>query len=283
VCSGIRGVVLLFVPTVVALHCYPVKGCAGMPLRDAALRPAGVAHDRGFMVVGVDGVFHSQRRTPRLAVIRPDIGVDGELLTLRADGADVVAIRTVLDAARCDVTLFGVPYRAIDQGDIAAAWLSDVLGERCRLVRVPPEHDRVTDGLMPGTSGFADSSAVLVTSRSSLDGLNERIAARGALPVPMARFRPNIVVDGWDEPHTEDGVRRMAIGDAELGFAKPAIRCVVTLVDQRTGAKAGPEPLRTLAAYRRDPEGGVAFGAKFAVSRPGKLSVGDEVVVSQWR
>jgi uncharacterized protein YcbX len=54
------------------------------------------------------------------------------------------------------------------------------------------------------------------------------------------------------------------------------------MVDQEFGAKAGPEPLRTLADYRRAAEGGVAFGAKFAVVRPGKLSVGDEVVVSSW-
>ncbi len=274
---------------VVELRCYPIKGCAGTSLRDAVLTPAGIAGDRGFMVVGVDGVFRSQRQTPRLAVVRPELGVggvngtdgaDGELLTLRADAAGALVVRTELDGPRVDVTLFGAPYRAIDQGDEAAAWLTEVLGEPSRLVRVPPEHDRLTDGVTPGTSGFADSSAVLVTSLSSLAALNERITARGAQPVPMERFRPNIVVDGWDEPHTEDLARTLAIGDAELGFAKPAIRCVVTTVDQRTGARAGPEPLRTLASYRRAPEGGVAFGAKFAVPRPGKLSVGDEVVLT---
>lgn len=184
--------------------------------------------------------------------------------------------------------LFGTAYQGIDQGDTAADWLSEVLRARSRLVRVPPEHDRVTDGLTPGTSGYADSCALHVVSRATLDLLNRKLTERGTSPLPMNRFRPNIVIDGWDaldrrdEPHAEDRARRIRIGDTELGYAKLAIRCAVTLVEQESGAKAGPEPLRTLAGYRRASEGGVAFGAKFAVLRPGTVSVGDDAVVTSW-
>ncbi|WP_307829392.1 MOSC domain-containing protein [Actinomadura viridis] len=261
---------------------YPIKGCAGVPLAETPLTPAGLAHDRAFMVVGEGGVFRSQRRDPRLAVIRPEVGAGGERLTLRAPDTDPLGIDVETASARLDVTLFGAPFQGVDQGEDAATWLSDVLGSPSRLVRVPPEHDRVTDGWITGTSGYADSSPVHILSRSSLDALNERIAAGGGRPVPMARFRPNIVVDGWGEPHEEDRVRRAAVGGAELGFAKLAIRCAVTLVDQDTGARSGPEPLRTLAAYRRASGGGVAFGAKFSVVRPGKVSVGEEVTVTAW-
>lgn len=83
-------------------------------------------------------------------------------------------------------------------------------------------------------------------------------------------------------PHAEDRIRRMTIGAADLGYTKLAVRCAVTLVDQEAGARGGPEPLRTLAGYRRAPGGGVVFGAKFSVVRAGKLSVGDEVVVQEW-
>jgi uncharacterized protein YcbX len=51
------------------------------------------------------------------------------------------------------------------------------------------------------------------------------------------------------------------------------------MVDQPTGRRAGPEPLRTLADYRRDPDGGVTFGIKVSVDVPGVVSVGDSVVV----
>ncbi|MGH3837890.1 MAG: MOSC domain-containing protein [Pseudonocardiaceae bacterium] len=267
---------------IVELSYYPVKGCAGTSVCDAMLTTRGLAHDRSFMVIGEDGVFRNQRRTPRMALIRPELSTGGGQLTLRAPGADVLRADVDLAAARRDVELFGVPYQGIDQGDAVAGWLSEMLGEPSRLVRVPPEHDRVTNGQTPGTAGYADSSPLLVTSLSSLDMLNERIAERGGEPVPMNRFRPNIVIGGWDEPHIEDRARRIKTDDAELGYAKLAIRCVVPTVDQESGMKAGPEPLRTLAGYRRATEGGVTFGVRFSVVRPGKLSVGDEVIVSSW-
>ncbi|WP_079038553.1 MOSC domain-containing protein [Streptomyces sp. NBRC 110028] len=267
---------------VVKLLSYPVKGCAGMSAHTAVLTPAGLAHDRGFMVISEEGVFRSQRRHPRLALIRPGIGADGQRLTLRAPDADPVVIGVDASGPLRAVELFGAPFRGVDQGDAAAAWLSGVLGTPSRLVRVPDDHERVTDGRTPGTSGYADSCAVHVLSRATLDLLNERLNERGAPPLPMNRFRPNIVVDGWNTPHTEDRAHRITIGDTELGYAKLAIRCAVTMVDQRSGAKAGPEPLRTLATYRRAAEGGVAFGTKYAVLRPGRLSVGDEVHVTSW-
>lgn len=269
---------------VAKLLSYPVKGCAGMPTHTAVLTSAGLTHDRSFMVTSEVGIFRTQRRDPRLALIRPEISTDGERLTLHgpSPGPDPVAIDVNTSGRPRRVELFKVPFRGIDQGDEVAAWLSDVLGAPSRLVRVPADHNRVTDGLTPGTSGYADSCAVHILSRSTLNLLNERLSEHGAHAVPMERFRPNIVVDGWDTPHTEDRAHRITIADTELGYAKLAIRCVVTMVNQQTGAKAGPEPLRTLATYRRATEGGVAFGTKYAVLRPGKLSAGDEVHVTSW-
>lgn len=261
---------------------YPIKGCAGVPAPDATVTPAGLLHDRSFMVVGADGVFRSQRTHPRLALIRPDVTDDGARLTLRASAFDTVHVEVDLTGARRDVDLFGTPYFGIDQGDGVAEWLSDLLGAPSRLVRVPPEHARVTDGLTQGTSGYADSSPVHLISVSSLAELNRRIVQRGEDPVPMSRFRPNIVVNGWRESALEDRARTISIGDAELGYSKLAIRCAVTLVDQESGARAGREPIRTLADYRRATGGGVAFGAKFAVTRPGTVSVGEGVAVTSW-
>lgn len=261
---------------------YPVKGCAGTSVPDAVLLPAGLEHDRSFMVVDADGTFRSQRRDPSMAVIRPEVSPDGRRLTLRAPGAGDAEIDIEVDmsAPRVDVALFGRPYRGIDQGDDVAAWLSEVLGTESRLVRVPPEHERVTSGRTPGTAGYADGQALLITSLSSLDDLNARITEGGGDPVPMDRFRPNIIVDDLGAPFAEDEIRTATVGAAEVGYAKLDIRCAVTTVDQTAGRRAGPEPLRTLARYRRAAEGGVAFGVKAAVLRPGKLSVGDELIVT---
>jgi hypothetical protein len=227
-------------------------------------------------------VFRSQRRDPRLAVIQPHVSADHTQLTLRAPDIEPLTIDVDTESPRRDVLMFDKPFRAIDQGEQAADWLSTVLGAPSRLTRVPPEHARVTDGLVPGTSAFPDSCAIHLTSQAALRTLNERIGQRGATELPMNRFRPNIVVDGWAEPDQEDEIRRITVGSAELAYAKLAIRCAVTLVDQHAGRRTGPEPLRTLADYRRAREGGVSFGIKLAVLRPGKCSVGDEVQVTTW-
>ncbi|MBY8872034.1 MOSC domain-containing protein [Micromonospora sp. PLK6-60] len=260
---------------------YPIKGCAGVPANVAEMTSAGLRHDRTFVVTDPAGAVRTQRRDPRLAVIRPGINAAGTELALHAPGEDPTRLPVDLRAAERPVVMFGSRYRGIDQGDEPAAWLSRVLGKPSRLVRVSPEHDRVTDGVTPGTSAFADSCAVHLLSVSSMEALNARLIARGAGPLPIGRFRANVIVTGWTEAHIEDHAWEMAIGNCRLSYAKLAIRCVVTTVDQDTGRRAGPEPIRTLAAYRRR-SGGVAFGVKYAVVQPGRIAVGDSVVVNRW-
>lgn len=259
------------------LYHYPVKSCAGVRVREGFLGAAGLEHDRRFLVTDPAGTYRTQRRDPLLATIGP--AVHGDRLTLSAPGAGTVEVPVDVSARRRPVTLFGESFTGVDQGAEVAEWLSDVLGVPSRLVCAPPEHRRVTGGRTPGTSSYADSCPVHVLSVATLRELNDRITARGGPPVPMSRFRPNIVVDGWP-PHEEDHVLRITVGGADLGYAKPAIRCAVTMVDQHTGDRRGPEPLRTLASYRRA-AGGVAFGAKLAVLRPGRVATGAAVAAER--
>ncbi|GAA2233658.1 MOSC N-terminal beta barrel domain-containing protein [Streptomyces amakusaensis] len=270
--------------TVRELIYYPVKGCAGTAVNSASVGEMGLLHDRVFMAVDAeDGSFRSQRTLPSLAAVRPEVLDGGARLRLSADGVESVVVEVEPDAERRAVTLFGRSVGEVpDQGDTAAEWFSEVLGKPSRLVRVPPGFDRDGWGETPGKVGFADAHALLIASRRSLDDLNARIVAGGGRPVPMDRFRPNIVLDGCAEPHDEDRMRRLVIGTAELAHSVRAMRCAVPMVDQVTGVRSGPEPIRTLATYRREPEyeNKVSFGAKAAVLRHGVLSVGDAVRVT---
>jgi hypothetical protein len=272
-------------PVVAELVYYPLKGCAGTTVDRAVLGETGLRHDRSLMLVGADGAFLSQRVLPAMAVIRPRLSEDGTRLSVSAAGAEDFGLTVRPAGPRREVSLFKKWFGpGVDQGDAAAEWFSAVLGRPARLVRVPPGHDRDGWGEHPGKVGFADAHAILVAGLSSLDNLNARILERGAQPVPMNRFRPNIVISGWPEPHTEDRVRRMSIGTVEFGYAVRCARCAVPMVEQTTGLRDGPEPTRTLADYRRDPEygGRVSFGMKAAVLRSGTLAVGDPVLVSAW-
>ncbi|RSM49009.1 MOSC domain-containing protein [Amycolatopsis balhimycina DSM 5908] len=259
--------------TVHALTSYPIKECAGVVHEQADVGPAGLTHDRLFAVVGPDGETAWQGETPRLATIRGRLSDDGGKLALSAPGAGEFVLDVAVDGPARPVDVDKWPGAGIDQGDQTAEWLSGALGRPVRLVREPDRASRVRGG---------DTTALLILSLSSLDGLNARIAERGAEPVPMTRFRPNIVIGGWPDPHTEDRVDRMRVGGTEIGFGELAIRCAVTLVDQAAGVRAGPEPLRTLAGYRREPDG-VSFGMKAAVLAPGGIAVGDEVTITAWR
>lgn len=254
---------------------YPVKGCGGHSVASSVVEPTGLHDDRMMMLVDDDGVFLSQRKIPEMAALRPSL-VDSSL----SIGGESFPV--VVDGPRVPVVVHTWQGSGIDQGDAAAAYFSHALGKSVRLVRTPPDLHRETTGETTGLVGYADGNALLVLSLSSLDGLNERILERGGEPVPMNRFRPNVVVSGWPEPHTEDRVRRAAIGDVELAYAKDCVRCAVPMVDQETGLKDGPEPIRSLATYRRDPDGGVTFGMKAQVVRTGTISVGDKIDVLEW-
>lgn len=268
--------------TVSALTYYPIKGCAGVTVDRAEVVQTGLLHDRSYLITKPDGMFLTQREVARLAIIRAQVLHEGTKLALSAPGADDLIMDVDVDGPRRPVVVHKWSGIGLDQGDDAAGWLSEVLGMPVRLFRAPDGWDREGSGDEPGRIHFADSTALLVTSLSSLDTLNLRILEKGADPVPMNRFRPNIVITGWPEPHTEDRVRRMTIGTVDVGYGERNIRCVVTTVDQLLGERAGKEPLRTLADYRREPDGGVSFGMKAAVLRPGSLFVGDEVLVTEW-
>lgn len=264
------------VPHVVSLTCFPVKGCAGVQVAESAVVATGLEHDRTFMVTDADGDHRTQRGSPRLATVRPEVLDGGARLRLSAPGVEPIEIAVDAEGPPRPVRLFHHDLTGVDQGGPVAGWLGAVLGGPSRLVRVPPRHERLVEGVTNGTAGYADSGAVLVTSTASQAELEHRMRERGIAPVPADRFRANVVVEGFDAPHAEDDVAAVAIGTAGFGFLKLAVRCVVVTVDQRHGERAGAEPLRTLATYRRG-RGGPTFGAKFSVVRPGRVAVGDEL------
>lgn len=187
---------------------------------------------------------------------------------IRSPGEDRVA-----DHVR--VRVWRDTVEALTAGREAAAWFSAHLGIACRLVHMPPSGRRAVPGRW-GTAGqrvsFADAYPFLLIGRASLDDLNSRLAE----PVPMNRFRPNLVIDGA-APYAEDGWRMVRIGEIQFDVAKPCLRCIMTTIDQAT-ARGGKEPLATLARYRRAAgTNGVAFGQNLVHSRCGVLRVGDPV------
>lgn len=267
--------------TLAALNVYPVKGLKGIALDEALCTDRGIAHDRRFMVVDREGLFLSQRSHPRMATVWTEIA--GDALMLSAPDVDEVEVPLEPeggDAMR--VTVWSSTCDAIAVSQEADAWLSDYLGEPCSLVYMPDESVRYSNSERGGPGmrvGFADGYAYLLATEASLADLNGRLATKGHAPLPMNRFRPNLVVSGGT-PFAEDGWREVRVGKAILRVARPCGRCQVTTTDQATGEVRGPEPLATLSTFHATEELGPMFGMNLVTAKAGKVRVGDAVEVS---
>ncbi len=256
-----------------SLYRYPIKGCRGERLDRAEFDGYGISGDRRLMLVGADDRFVSQRELPRLATIAPLI--DGPMLLLRATGHEPLAVELDGDGPRRQVTVWHDRVIAVDQGDVAAGWFSAVVDVPLRLVawgtesvrRIDPEFSPRPDA----EATFVDGYPALVTCEASLDDLNRRLDE----PVPMARFRPNIVIRGGT-PWQEDAWRRLELGAMVFDAVKPCARCLVPTTDQSSGIRhPDQEPLRTLATFRTLPGRGAIFGQNLVHRAPGTLAVGD--------
>lgn len=259
---------------VAGLFVYPVKSCAGVELDRAEVDAFGFRGDRRWMVVDAEGGFLTQRTVPRLATI--GVRLADDRLVLSATGRQPVAVGVVPDGAVPEtVSVWRHTVGALPVSEAADAWLSDHLGLEARLVWMPPTTVRPAKrdpaGIGPRIS-FADAYPFLVVSRESLDALNERLDE----PLPMNRFRPNVVIAGAGA-FAEDGWSRFRIGTVEFDAGSPCARCATTTVDQATGEK-GKEPLRTLATFRRH-ENEVMFGQNAIHRGPGEIRVGMPVEV----
>jgi len=269
-------------PRVTGLFIYPVKSLRGHAVRAAEFDALGLVSDRRFLVVDDLGLFLTQRTVPRMACI--ETRLEPNSLSLSAAGAGAVSVALASDSAaplRSVSVWKSAGLQAEDCGRQASAWLSDFLGLSCHLVRIGPQFSRpmLKASARSGDSvSFADAYPFLIISEASLAHLNDRIQENQGEPVPMNRFRPNVVVDGCDA-FAEDSWTRIRIGQSVFRNGGPCARCIVTTTDQLTGAR-GKEPLKTLATYRRDPDelSNVNFGTNLIhETKHGLLEVGARV------
>ena len=265
--------------TLAELHVYPVKSCRGLAVESCALEAAGLEHDREWLVVTPEGRFLTQREWPRLALVVPRLEADR--LVLCAPGQVDLQVPYEERGESCEVVVWRDRCRAFDAGNGAGEWFSEFLGGPVRLVRFDRTQRRLSDPAWAGdtqaVTRFSDGYALLAISRASLDDLNARLPA----PLPVDRFRPNLVLEGLP-PYGEDELRDFRIGEVRLRGVKPCSRCAITTTNQGTGQVEGDEPLRTLKSYRWNPAlRGVTFGQNVIVvgAAGGRLARGMSVTV----
>ena len=248
---------------VAALAVYPVKGATAVALESVEIEASGPAADRRYCLARPGGRVFTQRDDASLARLRA--APQGGRLLLEFDGAKLeVGPDAFLESADIRVWSRSATVRVADAGINAV--LGGWFGTPLMLAKLERPLQREGAAL-----AFGDAAALLVANAASLDALNAALPA----PVPMARFRPNIVVGGA-AAYAEDGWRKLRVGGAVLAPVHACGRCQVTTIDQEFGAVLGEEPLCTLARLRTR-DGEAVFGVRYAVERTGRVRVGDRV------
>jgi uncharacterized protein len=281
-----------------SVHIYPLKAGRAVDLRASVVEPWGLAGDRRWLVVDEAGRFVSQREEPGLArvVARypaapsadnvPGAGpFPAGVIDLSAAGHPPVRVRAPsadADAEMLPVAVWSSKLHAAAAGKAADDWLSVVLGRPVRLAYLDDPTRREVDqeyGAPDDRVSFADGYPLLLTSTGSLEALGQWLVEDGHPPVPMNRFRPNVVVEGaaaW----AEDRWRRIRIGAVTFRVVKPCGRCQVTTIDQAT-AQRGRQPLHMLGRRRRLGQQ-LVFGHNMIPDGSGTIRVGDQIHVLEY-
>lgn len=272
------------------LICYPVKSCGGISLPSARIGPMGIVYDRQWMVVSENGIFVAQRGNAQLGAVGVKsmclvhVELGNRFLVLRAPNMPVLMLPKKGCAGKeINVQVWQSQCIGIDQGEEAANWFSDYLSRevpgKYRLVRMPDTAKRHTQ---KGNSlvGYADGYPLLMTSQTGLNFINMMTDN----PIPMNRFRPNIIVKGLQVIINEDGVlfeeqdlKRFEIGTVEFENVKPCARCPITTINQQTGER-GEFPLNVLAKVAKTPSG-VIFGINVNHLNTGTIRIGDRLIL----
>ncbi|KAA3657087.1 MAG: MOSC domain-containing protein, partial [Calditrichaeota bacterium] len=235
------------------LFLHPIKSCHYLRVNKFDITQAGPQFDRHWMLVDQMGQFLTQRNHPRMALIKP--AIDSAFLTVDAPQMDTLRIPLVRnEGKRMRVTIWGDTCEATDNGDEIANWFSAFLGITCRLVHLADNFERRLDPEYAGNTSshtrFADGFPELILSENSMNILNAKMET----PLPITRFRPNIVVKGCDA-FAEDTWRLIQIGNVQFDIVKSCVRCVITTTDQDTAERRSKEPLKSLATFRNTQKG----------------------------
>lgn len=253
---------------------YPVKSLSGISANSWPITETGFQHDRKWMLIDNDRQFLSQRKLPKMALIKTALTDKNLILS----APDMENLPLPIDHVEGEIINSGIWHdqcAARSVSSEADQWLSDFLKQECRLVYQPDDVIRPVDPHYAKPSdkvAFSDGFPFLIISENSLAALNHQMQ----LNLPMTRFRPNLVISGCPA-YAEDNWREISINSIDFRLPKPCSRCSVPTIDPET-AQVGKEPLTTLNRTRKW-QNKVYFGQNALHDQCGQLTVGDRIQI----
>jgi hypothetical protein len=263
------------------INIYPIKSLGGISLNESVVEEKGLQFDRRWMLVDEQGKFLTQREFPKMATLKVSLETDGLRVSRQSENL-LIPFDENGAGAEIQVEVWNSRLTAQTSENTINQWFSDALQTNCRLVRMNQNSHRPVNPVYAVTEkdtvSFADGYPVLLIGEGSLADLNSRLEN----PLPMNRFRPNLVVKN-SEAFAEDGWKKIKIGDSIFHIVKPCERCVMTTIDQSKGVSDGKEPLKTLATFRlvkKDGESKILFGQNLIAEKAGgTVRIGDKVEI----
>ncbi|MDB5206494.1 MAG: hypothetical protein JWR72_1569 [Flavisolibacter sp.] len=263
--------------TISGLYIYPIKSLGGISVDAATITSRGLQNDRRWMLIDANDRFLTQREFPEMALVQLEFAEDGLKVYHKKFTEKNLSIpyAPLLNAETIKVQIWDDICEAQLYDREINGWFSEALKMNCRLVYMPDTTGRMVDDRYANNNeitSFSDAYPILLIGQASLDDLNSRLAE----PLPMNRFRPNIVFTNG-EPFEEDSFAEFSIGAMTFFGTKLCSRCVVTTINQSEATK-GKEPLKTLATYRMK-NNKIYFGQNLLHAESGEVKVGDSIEV----
>jgi uncharacterized protein YcbX len=262
------------------LFVYPIKSLGGISVPSALLTDRGFQYDRRWMLVDEQNQFMTQRKYPQMALLQTDITAEGISIFHKNDIHEriVVPFWSPSDV-KLTVQVWNDYCEGVFVNKEIDLWLSKRLDVTCRLVYMPDDSLRKVNPKYAvhdsNLTSFSDGYPILLISQSSLDDLNSRLEK----PLPMNRFRPNMVIMGAN-PYEEDEMADFMIRGVHFYGVKLCERCMIPTINQDSLEK-GKEPLKTFASYRSKGNN-IMFGQNVVYSTTGiSLKTGDRIEIVQ--
>jgi uncharacterized protein len=262
--------------TVSELYIYPIKSLGGIAKETVKVTNTGFKHDRRWMLVDENNMFLSQRTHPQMALLQPTETADGIVVTHKNNSTQSITIPFYNEGkTTIQVSVWDDVCEVVEVSTLCSQWFSDMLQINCKLVYMPDNTKRLVDKRYASNNevtSFSDGYPILMIGQASLDELNAKLDE----PIPMNRFRPNIVFTGG-HAHVEDEMEKFVINDIKFSGVKPCSRCVMTTINQQNSEK-GKEPLKTLATYRTK-NNKIYFGQNILHQQNGSIAIGNSIEI----
>ena len=263
------------------IHIYPVKSASGIALSSSDVEELGLAFDRRFVVTDIQGTCITGRSHQALCLVSITLNEQGMMLSAPNMPEILLDFQQITEK----YTQVKV-WDDVISGRICSAevnrWLSLYLKTPCQLLFFGEKSQRFVRNLDNSQGdtqvSFADGYPLLLISTSSLAALNQHYSDTKE-HIPMAQFRPNLVVDNCTA-FAEDSWRLIRIGQVAFEVVKPCSRCIFTTINTETAEKhQQQEPLTTLKTFRQNADGDILFGQNLIALNKGEINVGDSIEV----